>query len=179
MGKFVFGIVVGLIVAVLSVYFYFATGRAPVATSDPAMPLEKMLASKALNARIEREMPGKAPLPADESNYLAGAKVYRENCAMCHGIPGQPRTNAAMGMYPYPPELFKGKGVTDDPAGETYWKAKNGIRLTGMPGFKETLSDTQLWQVSLVLANADKLPQSVRDSLSAGAGTAASPSPTK
>ena len=84
-----------------------------------------------------------------------------------------------MGMYPYPPELFRGKGVTDDPAGETYWKAKNGIRLTGMPGFKETLSDTQLWQVSLVLANADKLPQSVRDSLSAGAGRAASPSSTK
>jgi hypothetical protein len=37
------------------------------------------------------------------------------------------------GMYPQPPELFKGKGVTDDPAGETYWKVANGIRLTGMP----------------------------------------------
>jgi len=164
---------------VLAVYFYFATGRAPVATSDPAMPFEKMLASKALHARIDRDMPSKAPLPADEANYVAGAKVYQENCAVCHGIPGQPRTNVAMGMYPYPPELFKGKGVTDDPAGETYWKAKNGIGLTGMPGFKETLSETQLWQVSLVLANADKLPQSVRDSLSADAGRAASPSSTK
>jgi len=26
---------------------------------------------------------------------------------------------------------FKGKGVTDDPAGVTYWKVANGIRLTG------------------------------------------------
>jgi mono/diheme cytochrome c family protein len=47
--------------------------------------------------------------------------------------------------------------VTDDPPGETYWKAANGIRLTGMPGYKGSLTDTQLWQVSVMLANADKL----------------------
>jgi mono/diheme cytochrome c family protein len=52
--------------------------------------------------------------------------------------------------------------VTDDPPGETYWKAANGIRLTGMPGYKGSLSETQLWQVSLMLANADKLPPSAK-----------------
>ena len=51
--------------------------------------------------------------------------------------------------------------VTDDPAGESYWKVANGIRMTGMPSFHESLSDTQVWQVSLLLANADKLPASV------------------
>lgn len=50
-------------------------------------------------------------------------------------------------MFPKPPQLFRGKGVTDDPASETYWKAANGIRLSGMPSFKTKLSDTQLWQV--------------------------------
>jgi mono/diheme cytochrome c family protein len=52
------------------------------------------------------------------------------------------------------------KGVTDDPVGETYWKVKNGIRLTGMPGFSDSLSDAALWQVSLLLLQADKLPPS-------------------
>jgi len=51
--------------------------------------------------------------------------------------------------------------VTDDPAGESYWKVANGIRMTGMPSFHESLSDAQVWQVSLLLANADKLPASV------------------
>jgi thiosulfate dehydrogenase len=51
--------------------------------------------------------------------------------------------------------------VTDDEPAETYWKVANGIRLTGMPGFGSTLKDDQLWQVSLLLANADKLPESV------------------
>jgi len=46
--------------------------------------------------------------------------------------------------------------VSDDPPGETYWKVSNGIRLTGMPAFKEVLTDTQMWQVSLLVANADK-----------------------
>jgi mono/diheme cytochrome c family protein len=60
-----------------------------------------------------------------------------------------------------PPELLVGKGVTDDSPGETYWKVANGIRLTGMPGFSQSLSETQMWQISLLLANADKLPHSV------------------
>jgi hypothetical protein len=37
--------------------------------------------------------------------------------------------------------------------------------MTGMPGFSPSLSTTQMWQVSLLVANADKLPQSVKDSL--------------
>ena len=65
-------------------------------------------------------------------------------------------------MYPKPPQLFKGHGVTDDPVGETYWKVANGIRLTGMPAYTNALSETEMWQISLLLANADKLPPQVR-----------------
>jgi mono/diheme cytochrome c family protein len=68
-------------------------------------------------------------------------------------------------MYPKPPELFKGTGVTDDPAWETYWKAAHGIRLTGMPGFQGRLTDVQLWQVSQLLANADKISPAVKAAL--------------
>jgi mono/diheme cytochrome c family protein len=32
----------------------------------------------------------------------------------------------------------------------------NGIRLTGMPAYKSILTETQMWQVSLLLAQADK-----------------------
>jgi mono/diheme cytochrome c family protein len=75
-------------------------------------------------------------------------------------------TAIAKGMFPKPPELMEGKGVTDDTPGETYWKVVHGIRLTGMPGFKGNLSDTQAWQVSILLANADHLPASVKAALS-------------
>ena len=53
--------------------------------------------------------------------------------------------------------------MSDDPAGETYWKVSNGIRLTGMPSYNKVLSPIQMWQVSLLLANADKgLPDPVK-----------------
>jgi len=164
---FVVGLVLGLIAVPFGLYCYFAYGSAPVATAAAPMPFEKAMASKALHAVIEREMPKNVPLQGDEANFTAGAQVYRENCAVCHGLPGRPKTAIAKGMFPVPPVLLEGKGVTDDPAGETYWKVANGIRLTGMPGFKQSLSDTQMWQVSVLLAQADKLPVSVKQSLAA------------
>jgi thiosulfate dehydrogenase len=165
---FIFGLVIGVITVPLAVYWCFASGRVPVATSASPMPFEKTLANKALHARIDKEMPKSVPFPADDATFAAGAQIYRENCAVCHGLPGHNRTAVAKGMYPDPPALFEGKGVTDDPPGETYWKVKNGIRLTGMPGFGPSLSDTQIWQVSLLLADADKIPPSVRQNLTFG-----------
>jgi mono/diheme cytochrome c family protein len=93
---------------------------------------------------------------------MAGAQLYGDNCAVCHGTVGRPETAIAKGMFPKPPQFFQGHGVSDDPVGETYWKAKNGIRLTGMPGFGLSMSEQQLWQVSLLLAHADKLPPGVQ-----------------
>jgi hypothetical protein len=80
-------------------------------------------------------------------------------------------------MFPKPPQLFLGKGVTDDPASETLWKAANGIRLSGMPSFKTKLSDTQLWQVSELLVTANEIPDSVKTALISDSSTPASAPP--
>jgi thiosulfate dehydrogenase len=160
---FIVGIVIGVLLVAAGIWFYFSTGRAPVAAADPPMPFEKKLAKAAQHARIERDPhTDPAPVPANETTFLAGADVYKQNCAVCHGLPGESQSAIAEGMFPKPPELFHGTGVTDDPAWETYWKAKNGFRLTGMPSFKGRLNDTQLWQVSVLLANADKISPAVK-----------------
>jgi thiosulfate dehydrogenase len=166
MRNFVIGFIVALAVVAVAAYIYFGMGFAPVATKASPIPFETTLAHMALRAKISKEGNLQAPIPADEANLTAGAQVYREHCSVCHGLMGQPETSIAKGMFPSPPQLLRGKGVTDDPPGETYWKAANGIRLTGMPGFKGSLSDTQLWQVSLMLANADKVPAAVKSLLS-------------
>jgi thiosulfate dehydrogenase len=162
---FLFGVVIGFILVPVLVSAYFLSGSAPVATSAPPLPFERILAGGALHARVAKEKPAAAPIAADAANYIAGAEVYRNDCAVCHGTPGSEQTAIAKGMFPKPPDLFRGKGVTDDEPGETYWKVANGIRLTGMPGFNQSLSETQMWQVSLLLANADKLPDAVKQAL--------------
>lgn len=178
MGKFILGLIVGAIAVVAGVTLYFVTGMAPVATSAKALPMEKWIANRALHAREEKEAPKTAALEATEQNLLAGADVYRMNCALCHGLPGKPESGIAKGMYPHPPQLFRGHGVTDDPPGETYWKVKNGIRLTGMPGFTGSLNDNEMWQVAQLLANADKLPPAAQQAMGMTAPAAAPASET-
>lgn len=175
MKNFAVGVAVTLFCILAGGYAYFAGGFAPVATASHPMPFERKLARMALNAKLQREMPKVVPIEPTEANYLAGARQYLINCAVCHGVPGKEITAIARGEYPIPPELLKGTGVTDDPAGETFWKMANGIRLTGMPGFKQSLSETQMWQISLMLANADKLPNPV---IAVLAGQSARTNPT-
>jgi thiosulfate dehydrogenase len=162
MKKLLLGIVVGICLPIVAGYLFLRLGGLPVPTKGPPLPLEKAIAKIALHAAMDREAGKPSPLPADEANFVAGAKIYQTQCAVCHGTLGQPETSIAKGMFPHPPQLLPPKkGVTDDPAGEIYWKVKNGIRLTGMPGYSESLNDTELWQVSLLLLHANQLPESV------------------
>jgi thiosulfate dehydrogenase len=163
------GLMLGILLGVMSiaggVYYYFSSGHAPVATSAPPMPFEKKFAKLGLHAYLGRLPHPEPKVSADEANLLAGAKVYKEQCAVCHGLSGEAKTAIASGMFPKPPELFHGVGVTDDDAWESYWKVENGIRMTGMPGFKDHLTETQIWQVSVLVKNAAKIPPAVRNEL--------------
>jgi mono/diheme cytochrome c family protein len=166
MKKFVLGLLIGICLPLAGAYFFIASGRMPVATKGNPLPLEKFLARKALHAAMDPEAKKPSPLPADELNLLAGARIYLAQCGICHGRLGRPASAIAAGLFPPAPQLLPPKkGVTDDPVGATYWKVRNGIRLTGMPGFVGSLSDPELWQVSMLLAKADKLPASVQQAL--------------
>jgi thiosulfate dehydrogenase len=180
-GRFILGIVLGSILAPAIVWGWLRFGHPPVAVADNRLPFEREIVSVPLDRRIDGEMIQTAPIEASEQTFVAGARIYREQCASCHGLHGQPSAFAKH-MFPAAPPLWdahhNGKviGVSDDPPGETYWKVANGIRLTGMPSYKQILSDTEIWQVTLLLANADKpLPPEVVDMLRAGPVPAAGP----
>ena len=171
MTRILIGIVLGVVLVPLAVMAWFHFGTVPVAVTDPPLPMERFITSVPLDARIDRELVTTPPIQANEDTFVAGAGIYRDQCAACHGFHGKP---SAFGphMFPDAPPLWEKHhnidvvGVSDDPPGETYWKVANGIRLTGMPSYKQVLTDTQMWQVSLLLANADKpLPGAAVDIL--------------
>jgi mono/diheme cytochrome c family protein len=162
--RFIVGFVVGVVVVLAAQLLFLTMGGMPAAARNAKpLPLEAALADRALEVAIGKDASRPSPLPVNEANLVAGARVYRENCMVCHGIAGDSqRTPIATGMFPRPPHLLApDKGVTDDPVGETYWKVRNGIRLTGMPSFEGALTDTELWQVSLLLLHANELPPGV------------------
>src|SRR5882757_4469587 len=110
--KFLLGVVVGILLLPLGAFLYIRQGYAPVATSAPMLPLERQVTSMALNARIAKEAPANSPMSPNEENLVAGARIYREDCAVCHGMRDESRTVIAKGMFPHPPPLLHGEGVT-------------------------------------------------------------------
>ena len=167
--RFLIGLIVGLLILPLAFLLYAMSGRMPVATADAPMPFEAQLAGAGLNARIHREAPNRDVSNFATSELVSGADIYQKNCAVCHGLPSQPVPTIGQGEFPRPPQLFTVDGrVSDDPAGVTYWKVKNGIRLTGMPAFEKSLTEMQTWQVTALVARADKLPPQVIDALKPG-----------
>lgn len=189
-GRVVLGFVLG-IVAVAAVVFLQVRYRVlPRSLVDKALPQEAPSVKPPQEARTSREKkespfnfdkPGREnldrekkepPFGISEDVFEGGAKVYHARCANCHGTPGHDGP-AARTSNPAALQLLKKQaggsvvGVSDKEVGETYRAVKNGIRPDGMPAYSKVLSDTQMWQVSLLLKNADmELPMPVAQLLS-------------
>ena len=187
MGPFVLGFLCAMVVIFGCAWGSFKFGNPPVAVADPAFPMEAQIVRVPLGARIAREVE-KPPFGTSEDAFEAGAKIYVASCASCHGTPGHDAAFARW-MYPRAPQLFKKHansavvGVSDDDAAVSYWKIKNGIRLTGMPAYQHLYSGTQMWDVALLLKSADQaLPEPVMKVLQQEAATPAAnstPMPAK
>lgn len=106
MKRFLLGLATGLVLFPAAGLVYLRVGHPSVATADPPLPFEKQIVSVPLRARIEREMPKKVPIQADEATWLAGATVYQAQCTACHGLPEHP-SPFAKSMFPASPQLFE------------------------------------------------------------------------
>jgi thiosulfate dehydrogenase len=156
---FLLGVLATIVAALVVAYVGVTQGFLIPANAD-ARPsaLERWVASRSLKASIARQMPADPnPVAPTDANFLAGIKLYAQNCAACHGTPGERPSTIAIGLYQHAPQLPR-HGVEDDPPGETFWKIKHGIRLTGMPSYTRSLTDVQIWTLALFLKHMNALP---------------------
>jgi cytochrome c553 len=86
---------------------------------------------------------------APEGNAAQGAELFARECAGCHGKGGMGDGSAAVffDVTRKPPALGKGEMIllrADEPPRDTiYTIITNGLPLTGMPSFDNTLSDNE------------------------------------
>lgn len=159
---FVLGIIVALAGAIAGGYIFVKVGALPAGQDSKPGKLEMWAAKTSLAATIDRETKGlTSPLQPTESTLTAGARLYVAHCQVCHGGSDANASSIAKGLTPDPPQLAK-DGVEDDPESATYWKIAHGIRFTGMPGFRETLSEPEMWQIALFVKHMDSLPPGSR-----------------
>jgi thiosulfate dehydrogenase len=143
----------------------------PAGQDVKPIALERWAAKTSLRATMRREARGlNSPLPADDGNLAAGAALYVAHCQVCHGGADGAASAIAKGLTPNAPQLAK-DGVEDDPEGTIYWKVAHGIRFTGMPSFRQSLSEREMWQIALFAKHMDKLPPVAGQVWAAGKST--------
>jgi thiosulfate dehydrogenase len=158
------GVLLTIVVILVCGYFGLRNGLVPANADATPSALETWAAGTSLHATLDKEAPTTPnPVALTDENLIVGIDLYGQHCAICHGT-AKGETSAspvAKGLYPQPPQLAT-EGVEDDPEGVSFWKVKHGIRWTGMPAWKDTLNDQQIWTLALFLKHMDKLSPAVQ-----------------
>jgi mono/diheme cytochrome c family protein len=157
MKGFILGIVATIVVVILAVFLIWKSGFVDFNADEPPSQTEKHLAMAAVDASTDRHAQDvKNPVPVTEENLVAGADLYMNHCAGCHGLPSSPDGAFAKSFNPPVPAFFK--EAPDMPDNQNFYIIKHGVRWSGMPAWGQTLNDTQIWQLCTFLSNTEKLP---------------------
>jgi len=85
------------------------------------------------------------PMAGNPTSVAAGAKLFQQNCAACHGRQGQGSDKR--------PNLHSERLKSASP-GQLEWLLKNGSLKNGMPSWSR-LPEPQRWQLVTYLKSLD------------------------
>jgi mono/diheme cytochrome c family protein len=121
--------------------------------------VETLLANAAKNVVIPFEattMPN--PFTATPQVLDQGFELYQQNCAVCHGADGHAQTTLGQGMYPPAMDLAS-PHVQHWNDSEMFWLIQNGVRLTGMPSCKGSVSNDDTWKLVVFMRHLSRLAE--------------------
>jgi thiosulfate dehydrogenase len=171
--KFLLGFVVAVLVVLLTGYLYVRGGFVDPRADTEVGLLERKIAMPALDAAIDRHAPEvQNPIPPTDANLTAGMTIYQANCASCHGDTHRPHGMLADALYPRSPQFVE--DAPDMPENQNFYIIQHGVRLSGMPAWKQALTEQEMWQVTAFLSHMDKLPPQVSAAWKTGTGGAQS-----
>jgi mono/diheme cytochrome c family protein len=105
-----------------------------------------------IHSRVERIA---VPSLNDSSLVTTGFEHYNEMCVTCHGAPGREPDELAQGLNPPAPDLVA--STTDLSPAEMFLIVKDGIKMTGMPAWGSTHSDSAIWAIVAFLQRLQTL----------------------
>ena len=115
--------------------------------------VETTLANMAKDVVIPIEVENEInPLRVNKGTSNEGRRLYLQSCAVCHGVDGHGRTELGQSMYPPAMDLTS-PHVQHWNDAELFWIIQNGVRLTGMPSWKSTISERDMWKLVNFIRN--------------------------
>jgi len=167
-------LVIVLVLLALAGFAFMYSGVYDVAASTPDSGLVKGILETTRDRSVERRLEGIKPPNLDDPKMIrTGLVHYHEMCTTCHGAPGVKISEIGQGLNPYPPELASRRGGGDPR--ESFWIVKNGLKMTGMPGFGVTHSDEEIWAIVAFLHKMPKLNPQEYQAMVQQAGLGAPP----
>jgi len=158
--KFLLGFLVAVLVVLLGGYCYVRGGFVDPRADAGVGLLERKIAMPSLDAAVDRHAPeARNPIQPTDANLTAGMTIYQTNCASCHGDIHHPHGILADALYPRAPQFVE--DVPDMPENQNFYIIQHGVRLSGMPAWKQALTEQEMWQVTTFLSHMDKLPTQV------------------
>jgi len=151
--------VLAIIAAVAAVVFFFG-GFYNVAATQPDPGFVASALRYVRTASIDRHAADSPPIPMEDAATIqAGARAFASRgCANCHGAPGVMWAKFSEGLRPDPPDLKEDEDVRALTPAQIFWVVRNGINMTGMPGFglsDPPVPDQEIWTIA---AFVKKLP---------------------
>jgi mono/diheme cytochrome c family protein len=133
------------------------SGLYNVAASHPHTKFTEWLTHETMIHSVKRQARAiAAPARFTPGQVAAGFCQYETHCVACHGATGVARQQWVSGLEPAPPYLLDAPRRFQPR--ELFWIARNGIKMTGMPSWRDSLSEPQLWDVVAWLEASTRLP---------------------
>jgi mono/diheme cytochrome c family protein len=162
MRRFFSGFIAAIVIIFLAGFLWLRSGRLDPRADAPENGLERAVAMPALDAAVRRHAPQvRNPIDATDVNLAAGMKVYQNACAGCHGDISHPHAAFGDSFYPRAPQFME--DAPDMPENQNFYIVQHGIRLSGMPAWRSSLKEEEMWQVTTFLSHMDKLPPQVAE----------------
>src|SRR5580704_5108780 len=96
------------------------------------------------------------PLPATTEVVSQGQEVFLGSCAQCHGADARGDTTVGRNMAP-PAMDLSSSHVQHWSDAELFWIIQNGVRHTGMPSWRSSISDNDTWKLARFIHNLPRL----------------------
>jgi len=170
MGRFLLGFLIGVLALPVTILIVARLGLLPIHANTSPTGWEIGVAHMALSASAARQAPHLPnPIAPTEENLMAGMKLFKNDCAGCHGTPNTASENEAnVTLYPNAPQFVL--HPPRKPDYQLFWLVKGGVRYSGMFAWGgqfapdssgKDVSDEKIWTAVTFLTHLESLPPAV------------------
>ena len=136
---------------------YVKSGLFNIAASRPHSRAMEWITHETMINSVKRHAPGVfLQTRVSSEQAIRGFCQYEEHCVACHGAPAVAREQWVNGLNPTPPYLLD--AAQQWKPRELEWIVRNGIKMTAMPEWRESMSDEQVTDVVAFVAAMPKMP---------------------